>query len=104
MRRSRVGVFLTVLKTFGDVPSPGLMSFPRKGVTICFDMANRGLDSLELMESLDRIVLDKGGSVYPAKDARMSAVAFKKYFPQWERFKTYVDPTFSSSFWRRVTL
>ena len=44
-----------------------------------------------------------GGAVYPAKDARMSSTAFNQYFPATERFKAFVDPAFSSDFWRRVT-
>jgi hypothetical protein len=33
----------------------------------------------------------------------MSAAAFQEYFPAWRRFSDYIDPKFSSSFWRRVT-
>jgi hypothetical protein len=43
-----------------------------------------------------------GGAVYPAKDARMSAESFQAYFPGWEDFSEFIDPGFSSSFWRRV--
>ncbi len=46
---------------------------------------------------------DSGGRVYPAKDARMSAANFQAYFPQWREFASFIDPAFSSSFWRRVT-
>lgn len=38
----------------------------------------------------------------PAKDARMSAESFAASYPERERFARYVDPAFSSSFWRRV--
>jgi len=44
-----------------------------------------------------------GGAVYPAKDARMSGEHFRCYFPQWSTFAKFIDPNFSSSFWRRVT-
>ena len=43
------------------------------------------------------------GAVYPAKDARMAPAAFREYFPAWQQFAPFVDPKFSSSFWRRVT-
>ena len=94
---------LSVLKTFGNVESPGLMSFPRPGVTLALDMANRGSSTLHLMEELDEIVRGSGGAVYPAKDARMSMESYEMYFPQWREFRQFVDPCFSSTFWRRVT-
>jgi FAD/FMN-containing dehydrogenase len=95
--------FLSVMKTFGDRPAAGMMSFPRKGVTLAMDFANSGGKILRLMDELDDIVLQNGGAVYPAKDARMAAEKFQKFFPQWKEFSKFVDPRFSSSFWRRVT-
>jgi len=100
---SRQGAFLAVLKRFGAKPSPGLLSFPRKGLTLAVDMPNSGTRILQLLETLDAVVLDAGGSIYPAKDARMSALCFKRSFPQWEVFASHVDPRFQSNFWRRVT-
>ncbi|SFS07828.1 FAD/FMN-containing dehydrogenase [Dyella sp. OK004] len=97
------GSFLAVLKQFGDVPSPGMLSFPRPGTTLALDFPNRGGSTLALLNRLDDIVAAAGGAVYPAKDARMSATYFKQYFPAWESFSHYIDPKFSSSFWRRVT-
>ncbi|WP_225410317.1 FAD-binding oxidoreductase [Stigmatella hybrida] len=93
---------LTVLKTFGHMPSPGWLSFPRPGVTLALDFANRGERTLKLVAELDGITRQAGGAVYPAKDAGMSPENFAAYFPQLERFKRYVDPAFSSSFWRRM--
>jgi FAD/FMN-containing dehydrogenase len=97
------GSFLSVLKQFGDRPSLGLLSFPRPGVTLALDFPNRGADTLGLLDALDAITRAAGGAVYPAKDARMSAAAFRQYFPAWAQLAQYVDPKFSSSFWRRVT-
>jgi FAD/FMN-containing dehydrogenase len=97
------GSFLVVLKTFGEVESPGLLSFPRQGVTLALDFPYRGRRTLDLLERLDRIVLESKGAVYPAKDARMSAKAFQAFYPNWREFCQYIDPKFSSSFWRRVT-
>ena len=94
---------LAVLKRFGSIRSPGLLSFPRPGITLAMDFANRGPSTLALLEQLDRLVVDAGGAVYPAKDARMSAASFRRFFPGWEAFAAHVDPKFSSSFWRRVT-
>ncbi|HKF36901.1 MAG TPA: FAD-binding protein, partial [Ktedonobacteraceae bacterium] len=95
--------FLTVLKTFGAIQSPGMLSFPRPGLTLALDFAYGGSKTLKLLEELDSIVLQSGGAVYPAKDARMSAASFQAFFPGWKEFAQYVDPHFSSSFWRRVT-
>ncbi|MFH1491271.1 MAG: FAD-binding oxidoreductase [Pseudomonadota bacterium] len=94
---------LGILKVFGRMKSPGLLSFPRPGITLAMDFPNQGPSTLDLLEKLDRIVLAAGGAVYPAKDARMSAASFKRFFPNWELLEKFRDPKFSSSFWRRVT-
>ena len=100
---AKMGSFLTVLKEFGDVESPGMLSFPRKGMTFALDFPNQGPRTLALLERLDDIVKEAKGAVYPAKDARMSAESFQQYYPNWKAFSEYIDPHFSSSFWRRVT-
>lgn len=101
--RSGQGSFLNVLKTFGNIASPGMLSFPREGVTLALDFANRGLSTLRLLDELDQIVFENNGAIYPAKDARMSPASFRASFPKWQQFAQYIDPKFSSSFWRRVT-
>jgi L-gulonolactone oxidase len=93
---------LAVLKTFGELASPGLLSFPRAGATLALDLANRGTRTLELMQKLDAIVRDAAGALYPAKDARMSAEMFRAGYPQWARFAAQIDPALASDFWRRV--
>lgn len=100
---AREASFLSVLKTFGDLPSPGLLSFPMPGVTLALDFPDRGARTLALLDRLDALVREAGGRVYPAKDARMSPETFRASYPTWERFVKHVDPAFSSSFWRRVT-
>lgn len=99
---SGTGSFLAVLKQFGPVPSPGLLSFPRPGTTLALDFANRGDPTLNLLDQLDDVVAAAGGAVYPAKDARMTGERFRQYFPAWRKFMGFIDPTISSSFWRRV--
>jgi FAD/FMN-containing dehydrogenase len=101
--RSRMASFLTVIKKFGDLTSPGMLSFPRPGMTVCLDFAAKHRQLLPLLEAFDDIVGGAGGSVYPAKDARLSPERFRAFFPRWRHFSDYVDPRFSSSFWRRVT-
>jgi FAD/FMN-containing dehydrogenase len=102
IRQSGQGSFLAVLKQFGSIASPGLMSFPREGTTLALDFPNRGEDTFNLLQTLDEIVCECGGVVYPAKDARMSAQHFRSYFPLWKTFAPWIDPKFSSSFWQRV--
>lgn len=96
------GSFLTVLKTFSDMPSPGLLSFPRQGWTLALDFPGRGEPTLRLLDRLDAVVRTHGGRVYPAKDARMSRDTFRAGYPEWKAFSAHVDTRFSSGFWQRV--
>ena len=100
--RAGEGSFLAVLKTMGEVPSRGLLSFPAPGTTLALDFPNRGPATLALLDRLDAITMAAKGRVYPAKDGRMSGAVFRASFPAWERFAAHLDPGFSSSFWRRV--
>jgi FAD/FMN-containing dehydrogenase len=104
IRQSGAGSFLTVLKEFGHVTSPGMLSFPRPGLTLALDFAYAGEKTLRLLDELDAIVRHYDGAVYPAKDARMSAESFQQFYPRWQEFSQYIDPHFSSSFWRRVSV
>lgn len=94
--------FLAVIKEFGDVKSPGMLSFPRPGVTICLDFPFQGEATLELFRRLDGMVREQGGAMYPAKDTCMSPQSFRQYYPRLDEFREHIDPQFSSSFWRRV--
>jgi FAD/FMN-containing dehydrogenase len=95
--------FLAVLKVFGDVPSRGLMSFPKPGWTLALDFPIRGDRTFKLFDRLAQMTLEAGGRLYPAKDARMTPEQFQAFYPQWKEFSQFMDPAFSSSFWRRVT-
>lgn len=103
IRKADENWFLNVFKTFGDVKSPGMLSFPQPGATLAIDFAFRGQKTLTFLDRLDKIVRDNGGRVYPAKDARMSAASFQAFYPNWQDFAQYIDPKFSSGFWRRVS-
>jgi L-gulonolactone oxidase len=92
--------FLAVLKTFGDLPSPGVLSFPRPGATLALDFPFRGETTLNLMARLDAMVREANGALYPAKDGRMSREMFRQSFPRWEQFLK--DPALNSDFWTRV--
>jgi FAD/FMN-containing dehydrogenase len=100
--RSSQGSFLAVLKVFGGLESPGMLSFPRRGLTLALDFPNRGQSLERLFADLDAIVRQAGGRLYPAKDGRMPPELFRSGFPRWREFAQYIDPRCSSSFWRRV--
>jgi FAD/FMN-containing dehydrogenase len=100
--RSGQGSFLAVLKAFGALESPGMLSFPRKGITLALDFPNRGQSLEQLFVELDAIVRATGGRLYPAKDGRMPPELFREGFPRWREFTQFIDPRCSSSFWRRV--
>lgn len=96
------GSFLAVLKTFGERQAPGLLSFPRPGITLALDFPNRGQATLDLFERLDAIVREAGGALYPAKDARMSPQMFEAGYPRLKDFLPHRDPGMSSAMSRRL--
>ena len=100
---SGLASFLAVIKVFGDIASPGMMSFPMPGITLALDFPIRREVSFDLLDRLADITAEVGGRMYPAKDACMSAAHFQHFYPQWQQFSAYIDPAFSSSFWERVT-
>lgn len=101
-RRAGQGSFLTVLKRFGTIRSPAVLSFPRPGYTLTLDFPNRGGKTLALLGELDRIAVQAGGGVNPYKDARMDADTFAASFPDWQRLEAMRDPAFMSDFWART--
>lgn len=103
LREANVASYLAVIKTFGDLPSPGFMSFPMAGTTVALDIPAPDAHDRRALDRADAMVADVGGRVYPAKDARMSATMYQRFFPQWRELEAMRDPAISSSFWRRVT-
>jgi FAD/FMN-containing dehydrogenase len=101
--KSGLASFLAVLKAFGDVPSPGLLSFPQPGITLALDFPIKPDVSFPLFERLADMTREFGGRLYPAKDAAMTAAQFQTFYPQWEQFARFRDPLLTSSFWERVT-
>ena len=101
IQRSGEGSILAVLKTFGDRPARGLLSFVQPGVTLALDFQNLP-GTLRLFECLDAIVRDAGGRLYPAKDAHMSRDMFEAGYPRLPEFLPYRDPGISSAMSRRL--
>jgi len=86
------GSFLAVLKRLGA--QEGWLSFPMPGYTLALDIPIRpGI--WEFLEQLDRLVLDCGGRIYLAKDARMRPEVFRQMYPEFDRWlavKSRIDP------------
>lgn len=103
---SRRASFLAVLKRFG-AQGKGLLSFPMAGYTLALDLPIRDEGLFGLLDELDKTVLQFGGRVYLAKDARLSAESFRAMYPrygEWLKIRNVVDPKnwFSSSMARRL--
>jgi FAD/FMN-containing dehydrogenase len=103
-QQARHASFLTVLKSFGDQPGAGLLSFARPGVTLTLDFAYRGAATDALLAQLDAITLQAGGAVNPYKDGRMSADTFRASFPDWRAILPFLDKNAESCFSNRVEL
>lgn len=100
---SGLASFLAVLKVMGEVPSPGILSFSRPGITLALDIAIVPEVTFPLFERLAEMTRELDGRLYPAKDACMTGPQFRSFYPQWEQFAAYRDPAFTSAFWERVT-
>lgn len=101
------GSFLAVLKQFGQA-NDNPLSFPMDGFTLTLDFRMEPT-LLPLLNSLDAIVVDHGGRLYLAKDARMSAEVFRAGYPGLDKFlalRREVDPDgrFSSLLSQRLEL
>ncbi len=101
--KSGQGSFLAVLKRCGDLPSPGLLSFPMPGVSLALDFPQTATLDAGLFRELDHIVQQAGGRLYPAKDAHMSGADFRRSYPAWEQVEALRDPALNSRFWSRVS-
>ena len=94
--------FLSAIKKFGDIKPLGMLSFPMPGYTVAIDFTDDGNKTSELFKRLDRIVISHGGRIYPAKDSKMCGQDFRLVYNRLGEFQEFIDPKFSSSFWRRV--
>ncbi|MFN2454452.1 MAG: FAD-binding protein [Pyrinomonadaceae bacterium] len=99
LAETRRASFLAVLKRFG-AEGRGLLSFPLAGYTLALDMPLGDAKLFEFLERLDEIVLEHGGRVYLAKDARVRPETFRRMYPrfdEWLRIKTQLD---ANNCWR----
>jgi len=76
--------FLCVIKDCGD-EGQGMLSFPRRGVSIALDLPIRD-NTQSLVDQLNEFVVAAGGRVYLAKDAFTRAQHFQAMEPRLARF------------------
>ncbi len=85
LARSGAPSFLAVLKQLGG-GGRGMMSFPVEGYTLALDMhVNDRV--FPLLDEIDRLVVEAGGRLYLAKDARQSRETFEAGYPDLPRFR-----------------
>lgn len=85
--------FLCVIKDCGP-EGKGLLSFPKKGISIALDIPIRR-DTPELVRKLNESVLEAGGRIYLAKDLFTRAEDFRKMEPRlgrWLEIRHKWDP------------
>jgi decaprenylphospho-beta-D-ribofuranose 2-oxidase len=98
---------LNVFKLFGP-GNQAPLSFPMAGWNVAMDFPMKaGIN--ELLNELDRRVLEFGGRLYTAKDSRMTAETFHAMYPridEWIAVRRKVDPNgvFGSDMARRLEL
>ena len=68
--KSGLASFLAVLKAFGNVPSPGLMSFPEAWYYAGAGFSDQAGQKFRAVRPVGRDDDEFGGRLYPAKDAR----------------------------------
>ncbi len=106
--RNKQPIYLAVLKRFGNANLAPL-SFPLSGFTLALDMPIRNEKLFTCLDELDAVVIDAGGRIYLAKDARLKPEAFRAMYPrypEWLATKQKWDPhnKFSSSLARRLQI
>lgn len=99
--------FLSVLKRFGAATTAPL-SFPIPGWTLALDLPVSPRLA-PLLDALDAVVLDAGGRVYLAKDARATPSTIAAMYPRLDEFRAVrraLDPLglFVSDMARRLEL
>ena len=79
------GSFLAVLKLYGQA-NKNFLSFPMEGYSLALDFKiEKGI--FELLDNLDKVVVQHGGRVYLSKDVRVTKEVFEKGYPMLPDFK-----------------
>ena len=101
---SGLASFLAVIKIFGDVKSPGMMSFPAPGITLALDFPVRGERSFDLTDKLGRHHRRIRRQDVPGQGcAHGRRATSSSSIPSGRSSPGTSIPAFSSAFWQRVT-
>lgn len=76
--------FLAVLKQLGE--GTGDLSFPLRGYTLAMDFPITAT-LFSFLDELDTLIVEAGGRLYLAKDARQSRATFESGYPGLQSFK-----------------
>lgn len=79
------GSFLAVLKLYGK-ENENYLSFPLEGYSLALDFKiEDGI--FDLLDDLDKVVLEYDGRIYLSKDSRVSKSVFESGYPRISRFR-----------------
>jgi FAD/FMN-containing dehydrogenase len=85
---------VTVIKDCG-AEGRGLLSFPKPGISIAFDVPQRGARTQALVDRMNEVVIQAGGRIYLTKDAltrREHFLAMEPRFAAWNEIRRKWDP------------
>ena len=108
IHKAEAPAFLVVLKKLGPANQAPL-SFPMEGWTLAVDFPAKHQEIHDCLDALDQEIVNVGGRIYLAKDARLNPDLIPKMYPridEWKSIRQNIDPNnrWQSDFSRRLDL
>ena len=108
IHKTEAPAFLVVLKKLGPANQAPL-SFPMEGWTLAVDFPAKHQEIHDYLDALDQEIVNVGGRIYLAKDARLNPDLIPKMYPridEWKSIRQNIDPNnrWQSDFSRRLDL